>query len=135
MKIKIDEKEIVVSDPNKNIVEIGDENGISITAPCFRSKKRHGCCKACVVEVDGKQQYACGMKPQDGMNIVYNREDLASIRKERLQSYADAIKNNDLSRNQCGGTDPTALNTVSSSCCGPNTLCGSSDDSGNSCCG
>jgi len=39
MKIKIDGNEIMVSDINKNIVEIAEENGITITAPCFRNKK------------------------------------------------------------------------------------------------
>ena len=96
MIIKIDEKEILVSDPNKNIVEIGDENGIIITAPCFRSKEKHGCCKSCVIEIDGIQKYACGTKPQDGMNVIYNRDDLADIRKERLRKYAQAVKNNGL---------------------------------------
>jgi len=125
MKIKIDNKEILVSDPNKNIVEIGDENGITITAPCFRNEKRNGCCKACVVEIDGKQQYACAMKPKDGMDIVYNRDDLAEIRKDRLHTYADAIKSNDFSKNQCTCTDKAALNTAGNACC----------DSGSSCCG
>ncbi len=47
MIIKIDEKEIAVTNPNKNIVKIGAENGITILAPCFRSKAQHGCCKVC----------------------------------------------------------------------------------------
>lgn len=125
MRIKIDEKEITVSDPNKNIVEIGDENGISITAPCFRNRKKHGCCSACVVEVDGEQKYACATKPQDGMSIVYNREDLAKLRRDRLKKYTDAIKNNDPGSNVCHGTDPTAFPTASCSCgCSGSSCCG-----------
>ena len=117
MIIKIDEKEILVSDANKNIVEIGDENGITIIAPCFRNKRKHGCCNACVIEIDGIQNYACGIKPQDGMNIVYNRDDLANIRKERLEKYAQALKNNDTSKNTCCGTAPQNPTKNTSSCC------------------
>lgn len=123
MKIKIDGKEIVVTDPNKNIVEIGDENGITITAPCFRNKRKYGCCKGCVIEVDGVQKYACTTKPKDGMNIIYNREDLANIRKERIETYAQRIKNNDTS-NSCCGTNPNILSTNSCSCnCSDSSCC------------
>lgn len=62
MKIKIDGKEMIVTDPSKNIVEIGDENGVKITAPCLRSKKKFGCCNACVIEVDGVQKYVQAIK-------------------------------------------------------------------------
>lgn len=116
MKIKIDEKEIMVEDSTKNIVEIAEENAITIIAPCFRNKKKNGCCNACVIEIDGVQKYACGTKVEDGMNIVYDREDLKVLRKERLDKYAQAIKSADASANKCGGTDPSNLLTQGSSC-------------------
>ncbi len=92
MIIKIDGKEIIVKDEEKNIVQIAEENGIIITAPCFRNKKKHGCCNACVIEVDSVQKYAYGTKPQDGMNIIYDRKDLDKLRKERLNEYVETIK-------------------------------------------
>lgn len=98
MNIKIDDKTIQVNDPSKNIVEIAEENGITITAPCFRNKKKHGCCNVCVVEADGKQAYACNLKAKDGMEIIYNREDLSQLRKEQLDRYAEAIKSGDTSQ-------------------------------------
>ena len=107
MKIKIDGKEIHVKDPNKNIVEIGDEHGISITAPCFRNERKHGCCKACVIEANREQAYACTTKPTNGMEIVYKRDDLERIRKDRLSKYAQSI--------QSGNTD---------SCCDSDSSCG-----------
>ena len=113
MKIKIDGKEIKVNNPNSNIVEIADENGISITAPCFRNKKKNGCCKACLIEIAGKQQYACSTKPIDGMDIIYDRQDLSAIRKEKLQSYANAIKAGDISKNACD----CSCGDNSSTCC------------------
>ena len=127
MNIKIDDKIIQVNDPSKNIVEIAEENGITITAPCFRNKKKHGCCNVCVVEADGKQAYACNLKAKDGMEIIYNREDLSQLRKERLDQYAEAIKSGDTSQNTCGGTDPRTFSTSAS--------CGCSSGSKTSCCG
>ncbi|MBK5243272.1 2Fe-2S iron-sulfur cluster-binding protein [Clostridium sp.] len=120
MKIKIDEKEIIVKDTTKNIVEIAEDNGITITAPCFRNKKKNGCCNVCVIEIDGVQKYACGTKPQDGMNIVYNRDDLILLRKERLEKFSQAIKSGDTSNNKCGGIDP---NKQSSSCSCSGSCC------------
>lgn len=88
MKINIDGKDIHVKDTMKNIVEIADENGITITAPCFRNKKTKGCCSACIIEVEGQQRYACGTRPTEGMKIIYKRDDLELLRNERLKKYA-----------------------------------------------
>ena len=124
MKIKIDNKEIIVKDNKKNIVEIAQENGISILAPCFRNKKKHGCCNVCVVEADGEQKYACNLKPKDGMDITYDRLDLEDLRKERLKKYTEAIQSGDTSGNTCGGnsscgdSSSQGLKTLNSSCCG-----------------
>lgn len=93
VNITIDGKPITVNDKTKNIVEIAKEAGISIPAPCFLAKKKNGCCNSCVVEVDNKQAFACGTKPKDRMNIIVNREDLKSLRKERLLKYKEGIKN------------------------------------------
>lgn len=116
MKITIDAKEIVVTDPNKNIVQIGEEHGITITAPCFRNKKQKGCCKACLIEIDGIQKYACGTKPTDGMKVIYNRKDLSEIRTDRLAKYAFNIKNQDTNSNTCCGSDSESPITITSSC-------------------
>lgn len=77
-----------------NIVEIAKTAGIAISAPCFLLKKKHGCCKACVVEINNKQAYACGTTPTEGMKIEVNRDDLKKLRKERLLKYKDAIRKN-----------------------------------------
>lgn len=123
MKIKIDEKEILVSDATKNIVQIAEENGITIIAPCYRSSNRRGCCKACLIETNGNETYACGTRPEDGMTIVYKREDLEAIRKERLASYAQSLKENKNNDGQCCDTG--------SSCCDTSSDC--SDTSSNCC--
>ncbi len=90
MIIQLDKKKIQVTDATKNIVEIAKENGISIMAPCFRDKYKHGCCKSCVIEVDGERKYACTTKAKDGMNIIYNRDDLSLLREERYKEYSNS---------------------------------------------
>ena len=99
--IEIDGRSVNIADSSMNIVEVAKTVGISIPAPCFLAKKKNGCCKACVVEIDEKQSYACGIKPTRGMKIIVNREDLKTLRKERLLKYKEAIKNNEPLK--CGG--------------------------------
>ncbi len=68
-----------------------------------------------VIEIDGLQKFACGTKPVDGMKIIYQREDLASLRKERLKEYAQRVKNNEATSNSCCETENTA--DENPSCC------------------
>ncbi|TKG97239.1 2Fe-2S iron-sulfur cluster binding domain-containing protein [Puteibacter caeruleilacunae] len=89
--ITIDGKEVLVSDSSNNIVDIAKSAGITIPAPCYLNKRKHGCCSACVVEINGKQHYACGTKPLAGMEVVVKRDDLVALRKERLLKYKDSI--------------------------------------------
>ena len=92
-KITIDGIELAVNDTSKNLVEIAKEANITIPAPCYHAKRKNGCCKACVVEVDGEQTYACGTQTKDGMNVIVNREDLNTLRKKKLLAYKEGIKN------------------------------------------
>ncbi len=101
MKIIFDNHEWNVENENDNIVEIAQKHGINIIAPCFRNKGKFGGCGACLIEVEGKQVFACGTKPHDGMKIVYDRKDLEKIRQERLQEYADNIKWGTTENNTC----------------------------------
>ena len=91
--ITIDGKSIDVNPEDKNIVAIASRSKIGIPAPCYLAKRKNGCCNACVIEVDGEQKYACSTSPKDGMNITVNRDDLKSLRKQRLLKYNEGIKN------------------------------------------
>ena len=93
MKVIIDGKSVTISSDDKNIVDVADRVNISIPAPCYRANKSKGCCNSCVVEVDGKNKYACATKPLDGMNITINREDLKKIEKENIKKYKEVLKN------------------------------------------
>jgi len=87
MNIKIDGKVAEIFSDDKNIVDVADREKIGIPAPCYRAERQKGCCNACLIEIDGKKEYACAVKPVDGMDIVIDRADLAQIRKERLLAY------------------------------------------------
>ncbi len=92
MKVVFDGKELSFSDTTKNIVELCEKNNITITAPCYKSGRVGGCCSACGVEIDGKKAFACATKPKDGMNIVYNREDLRKERQEKRIAFEKTLK-------------------------------------------
>lgn len=105
MKIYMDEKELNVSDSNQNIVQIAEAHGITMIAPCFRNKMKHGCCNACIVQVDGKQNFACTTKPRDGIVIVNKKDDLIALRKVLLEKYVTAIRNGERLACDCGCSD------------------------------
>ena len=92
MKVIIDGQEIEISRNDKNIIDVADRANISMPAPCYRTNRAKGCCKSCVVEINGKKQYACTTKPLDGMNIIVNREDLKKIEKENIKIYKESLK-------------------------------------------
>jgi TusA-related sulfurtransferase/ferredoxin len=92
MKVIIDGKVITVNANDKNIVEVVTREKIAIPATCYRAKKKKGCCHGCVVEVDGEQKFACDTAPEDGMNIVIDREDLKAVRKNNLIKYNEGIE-------------------------------------------
>ena len=94
MEIKIDEKIINVSNPELNIVQIARVNGINIPAPCFDTNREFGCCNVCAIEIDEVLQYACSTKPQDGMKIIFDRDDLNQLRRKKTKEYNSNKENN-----------------------------------------
>jgi len=102
MIIKIDGRKIEVTNLNKNIVEIAEENGISIPAPCFRAKERKGCCKGCAIMVNGVLKYACCTRPTRNMDIKINTEELKSLRTRNILKYKEDIKHGRVSPCDCG---------------------------------
>lgn len=97
MKVTFDGKVVEFFEEDRNIVEVADRAKVKIMAPCLRAERKKGCCKACVVEIDGERKYACATKPVDGMNIIMDREDLKQARKKRLKAYRENQEN------PCGG--------------------------------
>jgi hypothetical protein len=88
----IDGKKVKFTKSDTNLVELAKKANINIPAPYYFAKRKNGCCNACVVEVDGKQQFACATAPQNGMNIIVSRPDLKELRRERILKYKKGIK-------------------------------------------
>ncbi|MCF7832717.1 MAG: 2Fe-2S iron-sulfur cluster binding domain-containing protein [Candidatus Marinimicrobia bacterium] len=89
MKIIIDGVSIQVSNEEHNIVEVARSAGIGIPAPCYANNRKGGCCKVCLIEINGEHKYACGTQPKDKMNIIFKRDDLDKIRKNRMIKYLE----------------------------------------------
>ena len=92
IKITIDGQTVKATTNDKNIVDAASKAKIGIPAPCYHAKRTKGCCRACVLEIDGEQKFACSTVPKDGMNIVVDKADLKKIRKQRLMEYREGIK-------------------------------------------
>lgn len=112
--VTIDGVVVSISPEDKNIVETAKRAGIGIPAPCYFANRKKGCCSACVVDVDGEQQFACGIKAQAGMNITVQRDDLNALRKERLQKYREGVE----SGNFCACPQDSDCGSEADSDCG-----------------
>ena len=91
--IEIDKKNIIISPSDNNLVEVAQKLKINIPAPCLQNKRRDGCCKACLVEIDGQKSYACSTKPKAEMKITVRTPELDKIRKDSIKEFKNRIKN------------------------------------------
>jgi predicted molibdopterin-dependent oxidoreductase YjgC len=83
----IDGKKVDIKSADKNIVDVAKRNKIALPAPCYLSNRVNGCCRVCVVEISGKQKYACTTTPENDLEVIVNRSDLNALRKERIVEY------------------------------------------------
>ncbi len=90
----IDGKKVSILSTDKNIVDVAKRNKIALPAPCYLSNRVNGCCKVCVVEIAGKQKYACTTAPEDDLEVIVDRTDLNSLRKERIVEYQQGKHDN-----------------------------------------
>lgn len=127
MKFIFDGNEWTIEDSSKTIVELAKQNGIYISAPCFYNKRQDGCCNGCLILVDGEEARACETTPIDGMNIIYDREDLMEKRTRNLTKYA-ARKDSASKASSCGHShsqDGDSRGCDGSCDCGGSCGCGS----------
>jgi predicted molibdopterin-dependent oxidoreductase YjgC len=94
MHVVIDGKDVEVLSGDRNIVDLAERAKIKILNPCNKNGEADGCCRSCVVEINGKQKFACSTKPKSGMNIVISRDDLKLLRKTRLHEFREFKKKN-----------------------------------------
>jgi NADPH-dependent glutamate synthase beta subunit-like oxidoreductase/ferredoxin/Pyruvate/2-oxoacid:ferredoxin oxidoreductase delta subunit len=85
--ITIDGKQLDVSE-DKNILDIALEAGIYIPHLCHHPNLNAlGSCRMCIVEVEGKQgvETSCTLKPEDGMKIHTESEEIKRLRMLALE--------------------------------------------------
>lgn len=115
MKMTIDGVQVEIFENDKTLLEVAGRYDIHIPSPCYLAKRKHGCCKGCVVEVDGEQKYACVTTPEKGMQVVVDREDLNQLRKERIAVYSNA-KNDPAAQCTCDCTEVGDCSSTSACC-------------------
>lgn len=128
MNLYFDDLELTKIDESKTLLEIAKEHGIFISAPCFYNQRSHGCCNSCIVIANGEQVRACEIKPEDGMTIIYDRDDLIELRANNLAKYT-MRKNIETSfaNSSCGSNHSHYLHSghCDGSCATGNCNCGS----------
>ncbi|MBT3234487.1 MAG: (2Fe-2S)-binding protein [Bdellovibrionales bacterium] len=88
----IDGNRIEIYPEDRNIIEVAAHHRVGIPSPCYKANQSKGCCNGCIIEIAGEHQFACSTHPEDGMVIIFNRDDLKALRKKRLKKYQEGIK-------------------------------------------
>ncbi len=85
--INIDGKEIQTQE-GTFILNAARANDIYIPAICYLSRCSPTlACRICLVEVDGKQAYACNAKSKDGMSITTSTQNIDKERRAIMEVY------------------------------------------------
>ncbi|WP_117233067.1 2Fe-2S iron-sulfur cluster-binding protein [Vibrio maerlii] len=99
--IEVDGQQTIINAADNNLVEVAQHLKINIPAPCLKNRRRDGCCKACLVEIDGKRDYACSTKPKSGMKVTVRTKELDNIRKTSIKQYKQNIKDGNTDACDC----------------------------------
>lgn len=78
----------VAASDDETILDVARENGIDIPTLChLPGLSESGSCRVCLVEVAGSSrlQPACMTKPQEGMEVVTNSEQLQTYRRQIVE--------------------------------------------------
>ncbi len=87
IKLTINNKEFIAN-PNETILNLARRNNIFIPAICYlNSCSPTLACRLCLVEVDGKQVYACNAKAKENMQISTTNENIEKERNAIMQVY------------------------------------------------
>jgi len=85
--INIDGKEIQTQE-GEFILNAARANDIFIPAICYITRCSPTlACRICLVEVDGKQAYACNAKSKEGMSITTSTENIEKERRAIMEVY------------------------------------------------
>lgn len=87
VNIKIDGKEFAVKE-GEYILNAARANDVFIPAICYLTRCSPTlACRLCLVEVDGKQVYACNAKVKEGMEITVDTPDILEERRAIMEVY------------------------------------------------
>jgi len=87
IKLTINGKEFT-AEPSETILNIARRNNIFIPAICYlNSCSATLACRLCLVEVDGKQVYACNAKAKENIQIVTSNPSIEKERNAIMQVY------------------------------------------------
>lgn len=87
IKLTINGKEFT-AEPSETILNIARRNNIFIPAICYlNSCSATLACRLCLVEVDGKQVYACNAKAKENIQIVTTNPSIEKERNAIMQVY------------------------------------------------
>lgn len=104
IKLNINGKDIETY-PNKTIMEVADENGISIPRLCYDSRLSiQSACRLCVVEVEGSKNLiaSCSFPVADGMRILTDSDRVRKARKIILELLISNHPLDCMTCEQCG---------------------------------
>ncbi|QKF72330.1 NADH:quinone oxidoreductase I, chain G (cl35703 superfamily) [Aliarcobacter faecis] len=87
IKLTINGKEFIAN-PDETILNIARRNNIFIPAICYlNSCSATLACRLCLVEVDGKQVYACNAKAKENIQVITSNANIEKERNAIMQVY------------------------------------------------
>ncbi|SFZ97502.1 NADH-ubiquinone oxidoreductase chain G [hydrothermal vent metagenome] len=87
VNIKIDGKDFAVKE-GEYILNAARANNVFIPAICYLTRCSPTlACRLCLVEVDGKQVYACNAKVKEGMDITVDTPNILEERRAIMEVY------------------------------------------------
>jgi len=70
----------------QTILEVARDNGIDIPHLCYHPKiSKTGACRLCLVKANGMYKASCTEPAAEGMDVIYEDNDLAEVRKGILE--------------------------------------------------
>ena len=83
--ITINGKQIPING-ERSILELAKKAGIDIPTFCNHADLSvYGACRLCLVDIDGRIVTSCTTKPQDGMKVLTNTDEIRKLRKVALE--------------------------------------------------
>lgn len=87
INLKIDGKKIQAKE-GETILNVARANDIFVPAMCYLTRCSPTlACRLCLVEVDGKQVYACNAKVKEEMNVIVNTPSIEKERRAIMEVY------------------------------------------------